>query len=112
MPPNPKLLVMIVARPASSRRSVISGNPPSSGSGSVALIEGAISRFDEIERLRAIRAKAKVLVAFGTCACYGGVNRLKNDIPGGVDEVNRIVYPNHPQQTLPVRPISEYVEAE
>ena len=44
----------------------------------IALIEGAISRDDEVERLQKIRAQAKVLVALGSCACFGGVNRLKN----------------------------------
>ena len=44
----------------------------------VALIEGNISRADEIERLKDIRAKAKVLVAIGSCACFGGVNQQKN----------------------------------
>ena len=39
----------------------------------LALIEGAITRDDEIERLRAIRSQTKVLIALGSCACYGGV---------------------------------------
>lgn len=47
----------------------------------IALVEGSISRRDEIERLKRIRANAKVLVAFGTCACFGGVNYLKNYFP-------------------------------
>ena len=37
-----------------------------------------MTRGDEIERLRTIRKNAKVLVAFGSCACFGGVNQLKN----------------------------------
>ncbi len=47
----------------------------------IALIEGSISRQDEVERLQAIRRQAKILVAFGTCACFGGVNSLKNKFP-------------------------------
>jgi coenzyme F420-reducing hydrogenase gamma subunit len=35
----------------------------------VALIEGAVSRNDEVKRLNIIREKAKVVVALGTCAC-------------------------------------------
>ena len=42
----------------------------------IALVEGSITRSDEIERLKAIRAQASVLVAFGSCACFGGVNSL------------------------------------
>jgi coenzyme F420-reducing hydrogenase gamma subunit len=44
----------------------------------IALIDGAITRGDEVERLKAIRERAKVLVALGSCACFGGVTRLKN----------------------------------
>ena len=53
----------------------------------IALIEGAISRSDEVERIRAIRARAKVLVAMGSCACFGGVNKQKNAY--NLEEANR-----------------------
>jgi sulfhydrogenase subunit delta len=73
----------------------------------IALIEGAVSRADEVERLQKIRAQAKVLVAFGTCACFGGVNRLKNAYD--LVAANREVYGDKPKETLPVRRISEVV---
>ena len=73
----------------------------------IALIEGAISRADEVERLQEIRASAKVLVALGSCACYGGVNRLKNAFD--LAEANREVYGDQPKETLPVRPVKEVV---
>ena len=44
----------------------------------IAFVEGSVTRADEIERLKTIRKNAKVLVAFGSCACFGGVNQLKN----------------------------------
>ncbi len=44
----------------------------------IAFIEGSVTRPDEIERLKTIRKNAKALVAFGSCACFGGVNQLKN----------------------------------
>lgn len=44
----------------------------------IAFVEGSITRSDEVERLKLIRNRAKVLVAFGSCACFGGVNQLKN----------------------------------
>ena len=44
----------------------------------IAFVEGSVTRSDEIERLRTIRKNAKVLVAFGSCANFGGVNQLKN----------------------------------
>lgn len=73
----------------------------------IALIEGAITRGDEVERLRVIRGRAKVLVALGSCACYGGVNKLKNAFD--LDEANREVYGDDPKETLPVRPIKDVV---
>ena len=44
----------------------------------IAIIEGSIMRpMDEV-RLRHIRSTAKILVAFGACACIGGVNKIRN----------------------------------
>jgi coenzyme F420-reducing hydrogenase gamma subunit len=73
----------------------------------IALIDGAISRQDEVERLRKIRSRAKVLVALGSCACFGGVNRLKNDLD--LEQANREVYGDLPKATLPVRAVKEVV---
>jgi coenzyme F420-reducing hydrogenase gamma subunit len=79
-----------------------------SGEGfTIALVEGAISREDEVERIQWIREQAEVLVALGSCACFGGVNRLKNDFD--LDEANREVYGDQPKPTLPVRAINEVV---
>jgi coenzyme F420-reducing hydrogenase gamma subunit len=79
----------------------------SDGDYDIALIEGAISRSDEMKRIRSIRERAKVLVAMGSCACFGGVNKLKNAFDP--DEANREVYGSDPKETLPVRPIREVV---
>jgi len=76
----------------------------------IALVDGAISRRDEIARLKAIRRNASLLVAMGSCACFGGVNRLKNAYD--LDAANREVYGAHSMETLPVLPISSYVEVD
>ena len=73
----------------------------------IALIEGAITRADEVERLMTIRSQAKLLIALGSCACFGGVNRLKNVYD--LEEANREVYGNDPKETLPTRPIRDVV---
>jgi sulfhydrogenase subunit delta len=39
----------------------------------IALVEGSVGSARDEERLRAIRARAAVLVACGTCACFGGI---------------------------------------
>jgi len=65
----------------------------------IAFIEGAISREDEITRLKNIRAKAKVLVAIGACACFGGVNQLRNKYEEKLSWVKKEVYGDHPIET-------------
>jgi sulfhydrogenase subunit delta len=44
----------------------------------VAFVEGTISTDNDVIRIKKIREKAKVLVAFGACATIGGVNGIKN----------------------------------
>lgn len=73
----------------------------------IALIEGAISRSDEVVLLQAIRKQAKLLVALGSCACFGGVARVWNACNGA--EANHEVYGDDPKETLPVRPVHEVV---
>jgi coenzyme F420-reducing hydrogenase gamma subunit len=76
----------------------------------VALIEGCITRGDEVERLRSIRDRAAVLVALGSCACFGGVNRMKNSYD--LDAANREVYGDRPKETAATRAIHEVVEVD
>jgi sulfhydrogenase subunit delta len=65
----------------------------------IAFIEGAISREDEIQRLKKIRLKAKVLVSMGSCACFGGVNQLRNKYENNISLVKNEVYGEHPIET-------------
>ena len=76
----------------------------------IALIEGSISRQDEVERLQAIRRQAKTLVAFGSCACFGGVNSLKNKF--SLKELVAEVYPGMKVETMPVKKISDMVKVD
>ncbi len=80
------------------------------GAYDVALVDGAITRADEVERLKAIRERAGVLVALGSCACFGGVNRLKNAL--NLDEANREVYGDRPKETGPTRAAREVVKVD
>lgn len=76
----------------------------------IAIVDGAITRYDEVKRLRSIREKAKVLVAMGSCACFGGVTRLKNAY--NLEEANREVYGDDPKETLPTRAVKEIVQVD
>jgi NAD-reducing hydrogenase small subunit len=44
----------------------------------VTLVEGAVSSQDDLEKVRTIRQRSKVLVAFGDCAVTGNVTALRN----------------------------------
>ncbi len=73
----------------------------------IALIDGAVTRPDEIERIRTVREQAGMLVAIGSCACFGGVNQMKNAFD--LDETNREVYGDEPKETIAARPIRDVV---
>ena len=76
----------------------------------IAFVEGCISRADEVQRLQAIRQRAKVLVALGSCACFGGVRQQKNAF--NLEHANREVYGDQPKDTLPVRAVDEVVKVD
>jgi NAD-reducing hydrogenase small subunit len=44
------------------------------------LVEGAVANADNLELLHEVRAKSKVLVAFGDCAAHGNVTALRNPL--------------------------------
>lgn len=44
----------------------------------VALVEGSFTREADRARLLEVRRRAKVVIAYGQCACTGGINALKN----------------------------------
>jgi sulfhydrogenase subunit delta len=44
----------------------------------ISIVEGSISTPEDIERIRAIRASSRHLVAIGACATAGGIQALRN----------------------------------
>jgi len=75
----------------------------------IAFVEGSVTRADEEERLKIIRKNANVLVAFGSCACFGGVNQLKNRF-SDASWVKNQVYGSHPIETNDsARPLDAFV---
>jgi coenzyme F420-reducing hydrogenase gamma subunit len=76
----------------------------------IAMIEGSITRTDEIRRLLEIRERATTLVAIGACACFGGVNKLKNSFD--LNDANREVYGSTTKETLPARAVHEIVKVD
>jgi coenzyme F420-reducing hydrogenase gamma subunit len=82
----------------------------------IAFIEGSIQRPMDEERLKRIRANAKILIALGACACIGGVNRLRNE--WSVDNVKKEVYKdadiegNELFNAFPTKSVDECVEVD
>jgi coenzyme F420-reducing hydrogenase gamma subunit len=44
-----------------------------------ALVEGAVSTPADLAMLQRLREKSRILVAYGTCALWGGIAAIKND---------------------------------
>jgi sulfhydrogenase subunit delta len=76
------------------------------------LVEGSVTTEEEIERIRAVRAKSRFLVSIGACATAGGIQALRNWAE--VSEYTRLVYANPAYiSTLETsRPISDYVKVD
>ena len=44
----------------------------------VGFVEGALRTKQDIENVKIMREKCQLIIAFGTCACYGNVQGLAN----------------------------------
>ena len=57
----------------------------------VVLVEGAVANEENLEMIKRVRTRTKVLVSFGDCAVTGNVTALRNPL-GTALEVLRPVY--------------------
>jgi len=85
----------------------------------VTLVEGAVSSEDDLERIRRVRGRTRILVSLGDCAITGNVPAMRNKY--GVDAVLRRAYlenatldPKIPLEVIPAllavsRPVHEVV---
>jgi len=62
----------------------------------VSLISGAIRNTENEHMVKLLRQKSKIVVSYGTCACFGGSPSLANLVPGGRDEILDYVYDKTP----------------
>jgi len=78
----------------------------------VAVVEGSITDAHAEERLKRVRARSKALVAYGACACTGGVNGMKNGFE--LDEIRRYVYGRDYRlfDSAPTRPLHQMVKVD
>ena len=80
----------------------------------IAIVEGSITRPEDEERLKEIRAHAKTLIALGACATIGGVNKLKNKFD--ITDVKSYVYGDSAHMphlnTAPTKALDEIIPVE
>ena len=78
----------------------------------VAFVEGACTHEGDEDRLRAIRARADIVVALGACAHLGGVNAMRNR--QSLEHVSRYVYgaSGNAHKSHDVRPISAVIRVD
>jgi sulfhydrogenase subunit delta len=77
----------------------------------IALVEGAVSTPEEIERLLALRRKTNLLVAVGACALTGGVNLLvKGECRAALAEVHGTAAAEW--DTFPPQPVARFVKVD
>lgn len=78
----------------------------------IAFVEGSCSQTADEERLKVIRANARIVVALGACAHLGGVNSMRNR--RSLTEIQRIVYGQGGQQFAPheALPVAAVIEVD
>jgi NAD-reducing hydrogenase small subunit len=86
----------------------------------VTLVEGAVANEDNFHFIQVVRARSRVLVAFGDCAVTGNVTALRNTLGGALPVLERgyvelaDVHPQIPSEIVPrllerVRPVHQVV---
>ncbi len=78
----------------------------------IAFVEGVVATERDLDSLKAIRARTKTLVAIGTCAVYGGLPAMRNELPR--DVLRREVYAGGAEflDTREARPATDFVPFE
>jgi len=62
----------------------------------VSIINGAIRNTENAHMVKLLRKKSKLVVAYGSCAVFGGTPSLANLVAGGADEILDYVYRKTP----------------
>ncbi|NWF76252.1 MAG: cytochrome B [Nitrospirae bacterium] len=78
----------------------------------ISIIEGSITDKHAISRLKRIRKRSKIVIAYGSCATIGGVNGMKNSFD--IEEIRKYVYGDSYQffPTEPTRAIHQIVKVD
>jgi len=78
----------------------------------IAFVEGSVVNSHDVEALKKIRERASCLVAIGTCAVWGGVPAMANEIPR--EELKQQVYGADGKgfDSIPAQPLSSFVRVD
>jgi sulfhydrogenase subunit delta len=79
----------------------------------IAFVEGVVATEKDLNQLKQIRARARTLVALGTCAVWGGLPAMRNDLPR--EMLKREVYERSGAEfidTVEARPATHFVPFE
>jgi coenzyme F420-reducing hydrogenase gamma subunit len=78
----------------------------------IAFVEGSVVNSHDRDYLKKIRQRASLLVAIGTCAVWGGVPALANEIPR--EELKQKVYGpvGKAFDSIPAQPLSSFVKVD
>ncbi len=63
----------------------------------VAIVNGAVRTSEQEEELKLVRDKAKILIAYGSCACFGGIPGLGNQF--SAEDILKRAYIETPSTT-------------
>jgi len=78
----------------------------------VVLVEGTVVDEEEIDVLKRIRERSDVLVALGSCACFGGIETIRNF--EDLENTKRYVYKDGSAyiRAVEVKPLESYVKVD
>ncbi len=78
----------------------------------IVFVEGSVVQPEDEQMLKKLRERAKLLVAMGTCAVWGGLPAMKNEIPR--DEMKRKVYGPEGKvfDVISAQPLSNFVKVD
>jgi len=78
----------------------------------LAFVEGVVATQRDLAALKEIRARSRTLVAIGTCAVWGGLPAMRNDIPRDVLQKEVFRQDVVLMDTVEARPASDFVPFE
>lgn len=78
----------------------------------IAVVEGSITTQHAVERIKEIRKRASVIIAYGSCAALGGVNGMKNNYE--LPDIRNYVYGEDAEKfdSIPTMPVHEVVKVD